>query len=783
MKPVPPPPEVEPALWAGLARRLRLAWAVLLWERLWPLVLPPLCLAGLFVAFALFDLAPLLPGWLHGLVLAGTGGGIAFLLVRAALRLRLPAMDEAARRLERDSGLDHRPLAVLTDRPAADDPVARALWQAHLHRAAARIGSLRLRLPHANMAARDPWGLRAAVLLLLVIALTGARHDAPRRLVRALTPASTGLGPEAVEVWITAPAHTGLAPLLLKPEGGAVSVPTGSAVLAVLSGGFGAARLSLDGRSQPFQRQGDGSQRVEAILERSTRLAVRQALFTVAAWEVQVAADALPSAAFALPPESGDRGRLHLSVSASDDYGLSHVRALIRRVGTGEAEPPLAVELPLAGNRPRVAELAGWFDLTAHPWAGLPVTVQPVAEDGAGQTGAGEAATITLPQRRFSNPVAAAVAEQRRALTDDPARAPTVMEFLDEVASDPALFNDDLRAFLMLRAARHALDAEAGFDLPEVQELMWQAALRIEDGDLSSAETALDEARRALERALDDNAGADELKQLIDRFQQALARYTQALAERMARQGEPMPQMPQADARVIGEDELRQMLDSLRDMAEAGARDALRQMLGQMGQILDGLQAGAPRQPPGPMQEGLRQLRDLARRQQTLLDGSHQRALGGGAGGGGQAADAQDSLRRALAEAARKLGQGLGEAPAALDEAERAMAGASGQLRRDQWDDAAESQAEALAALQQAAREAVEQMGNSGQGMMGMVPRDPLGRPLRGTAVGDDDTTRVPDRAELQRSRQLLDEIRRRAGETQRPEAERDYLRRLLRQF
>lgn len=788
MKPVPPPPEVEPALWAGLARRLRLAWAVLLWERLWPLVLPPLGLAGLFIAFALFDLAPLLPGWLHGLVLAATGGGIAFLLVRAALRLHPPTMDEAARRLERDSGLDHRPLAVLTDRPAADDPVAQALWTAHLRRAAARIGALRLRLPHANMAARDPWGLRAAVLLLLVIALTGARHDAPRRLARALVPASTGLGPEAVEVWITPPAYTGLAPLLLKPEGGAVAVPAGSAVLAVLSGGFGPARLSLGGHGQPFQRQGDGSQRVEAILERSTRLAVRQALFTVAAWDVQVAADAVPSATFVLPPEPGDRGRLHLSVMASDDYGLSHVRALIRRVGTKAAEPPLLVELPLAGGHPRTAELAGWFDLTAHPWAGLPVSVQPVAEDGAGQTGAGEVAMITLPQRQFTNPVAASVAEQRRALTDDPARAPAVMDFLDEVASEPALFNDDLRAFLMLRAARHALDAEAGFDLAEVQDLMWQAALRIEDGDLSSAERAVDEARRALEQALDDNAGAEELKQLIDRFQQALARYTQALAERMARHGESLPQLPQADARVIGEEELRQMVESLRDMAQAGARDALRQMLSQMGQILDGLQAGAPHPPPGPAQEGLRQLRDLARRQQDLLDGSHQRALdgesgGGGAGGGGQAADAQEALRRALVEAARKLGQGLGEAPAPLAEADRAMAGASGQLKRDQWDDAAESQAEALNALQQAAREAVEQMGNSGEGFMGMVPRDPLGRPMRGTATGDDRTTRVPDRAELQRSRQLLDEIRRRAGEVQRPEAERDYLKRLLRQF
>lgn len=788
MKPVPPPPEVDSALWAGLARRLRLAWAALFWERLWPVLLPPLCVLGLFVAFALFDLAPLLPPWLHGLVLAATAGGVAFLLVRGLLRLQRPTLDEAARRLERDSGLDHRPLAVLGDRPAAaDDPVAHALWLAHLRRAAGRLNDLRLKLPHPNMAARDPLGLRAAVLLLLAIAMAGAREDAPQRLLRALSPdvAASGLGPDAVEVWITPPAYTKLAPVLLKPDAPApVAVPVGSAVLAVLSGGWGSAHLRLDGDDVAFQRQGDGSQRAEARLTRSGRLAVRQSLLNVAAWDVQVTADALPSAAFALPPEAGERGRLRLAVSASDDYGLAHVRVLIRRLGLGEAEP-FAVELPVGGQPPS-AEIAGWFDLTAHPWAGLPVSVQPVAEDALGQQGAGEAVTITLPERRFANPVAAALAAQRRAVTEDIANMPAAADLLDRIAAGPDLFNDDLKTFLMLRTARHALEADSDFDLAEVQELMWQAALRIEDGDLSSAEHALDQARRALEQAVENGVPDAELQRLIDQFQQALERYTQALAEQMARQDRPPP-VPHADDRVIGEDELHQMLDDLRDMAQSGSRDALRQMLSQMGRILDGLQAGAGQpQAGGPAQEGLRQLRDLARRQQQLLDDSHQRAQQGQQGGrdGAQAAEAQDAVRRALAEAARKLGEGLGEAPAPLAEADGAMAGASGNLSGGRWGEAAEAQAQALGALQRATREALEQMGgNGGQGMRGMVPRDPLGRPLRGTATGDDGTTRVPDRAELQRSRQLLEEIRRRAGETQRPEPERDYLKRLLRQF
>jgi uncharacterized protein (TIGR02302 family) len=797
MRPVPPPAELDAAepdvaVGAGLRRWLRLAWAVVLWERLWPLILPPLCLIGLFIAFALFDVASVLPGWLHGLVLAALAGGLGYLAVRAGMRLRLPDGDAAARRLERDSELPHRPLAALSDRPAGDDPVALALWQVHRRRMAGLLGHLRLALPHPNMAARDPWGLRAGVLLLLVIAITGGHADAPRRLARALAPAvaSSGLGPDALEVWLTPPPYTGLAPVLLRAgQENAVTVPVGSTILAVLAGGWGTARLHWDGNDQAFVRQSDGSQRLEARLQHSTRLVVRQTGLTVAAWPVTVAADALPSVAFALPPEAGERGRLHLVLAASDDYGLARTWVNIRRIGAPDEEKPLVVEVPLPGGAPREAETGSWFDLTAHPWAGLPVSLQPVAQDGAGQVGSGDSVALTLPERQFDNPVAALLVEQRRALTEQPAVAPEVAVILTGISADPALFGDNLTTFLMLRLAAASLSGEA-FDLGEMQDLLWQAALRIEDGDLVGAERGLQESRRALEKALDEGASAQEVQRLIDQFQQALERYTQALAERAMAQGAPLPQ---ADGRVVGADELREMMQGLRDMAEAGARDALRQRLNELSQVLDGLQAGGTRSANGPATDGMQRLRDLARSQQQMLDASHQRAqqieaAGAGAAGGkgaagGQAAQAQEGLRRALAEAARKLGEGLGEAPAVLDDADRAMAAASGHLGQGQWGDAAQAQAQALAAMQQAAREALEQMGGSGQGNFGLVPRDPLGRPSRGAGVADDGTTRVPDHAEVQRSRQLLNEIRRRAGEIQRPEAERDYLRRLLKQF
>jgi len=59
---------------------------------------------------------------------------------------------------------------------------------------------------------------------------------------------------------------------------------------------------------------------------------------------------------------------------------------------------------------------------------------------------------------------------------------------------------------------------------------------------------------------------------------------------------------------------------------------------------------------------------------------------------------------------------------------------------------------------------------------------DPLGRPLRGRDY-DDSTVKVPLEADVQRARRILDELRRRFGETARPQLELDYIERLLKDY
>lgn len=768
----------------SLSHKLRLARLALLWERVWPQAAAVLGLLGLFLALALFDVLPLLPGWLHALVLAVLGAS-ALVLSWRAWRQPRPGRAEAARRLERDGGAAHHPLAALDDTLAGGDEV---LWQAHRERMAKQAQSLRPGWPDPVLPARDPLGLRFAVLLLLVIAAAGGYGDPSGRLSRAVSPVLgwPGLGLAALEVWVVPPAYTGLAQKLLKP--GPVEIPAGSMVRAVMNGGWGGGTLVAGDRAIPFQRDDTGSQRAEAVMESGSALSIRQGWREVAAWPVTVVPDRPPAIAAAKPPAADERGRTTLELTAEDDYGL--VKAWVEVLPeTPEAgDQPLRLDLPLPGERPRQARLTLRADLADHDWAGTRVRLTAMAEDGAGQIGLAPPETLVLPERSFRHPVAQALIQWRRQLSDAPRLGPEVAGELRELLDQPQAFGGDLRVFLTLALTRHLLTA-AAFERAEMRSLLWYAATRIEDGGRPAAEQALEEARSRLEQALAGKAAPEHLARLVEELEAAMAHWLDALAE----QGlDPTAQEGGAQA----EADLSEMLDTLHGLAETGDRDGLRRRLEQLSRLLGELgQARTGGSGDGAAARTLRQLRDLAHRQQELLDQSFRKAPpadmeddrapaprhGKGASAEArQAAEAQKALRRALDQ----LGKSLDEAPDSLAQAGRAMREAESGLGREGWAEAAQAQAQAIDRLRDGARQLVERMEAAhGKGKAGLMLRDPFGRALNGRTPADDGSTKVTGSSELRRAREILQELRRRAGEHNRSESELDYLKRLLRQF
>jgi uncharacterized protein (TIGR02302 family) len=807
---------------ARFSTRLRLARTALLWERAWPACWPAFAVLGTFLVLALFDLLPLLPGVLHAALLLGSGAALVIALAAMTRRVVLPDRIAARRRIEQASGLEHRPLQALADRPSTTlDPQAVRLWQAHRHRMEAATRRLRIGLPAAGLARIDPLGLRALLAMLLLIGAVDAGADWRDRLARALTPPLPGGSPAlaaSLDMWVTPPEYTGLPPQFLRPgTTETIRIPIQSALLAQVHGGKAVPRLGIDGRDRDFDAIDKQNFRVATTLTNGTQLEVTQGGTKLGSWSIAIVPDNPPKIAFAKPPAATPRGALRIDYQASDDYGVEDVKAVIRREG-GKPDETIEIEAPLPGLHLKEAHATSYHDLTPHPWAGLPVEIRLIATDALGQTGESEPVHIKLPERAFNHPIARAIIDQRKELVTDTGSRGAVADTLSDLRERPRLYRDDAIVFLGLRLAEERLrlnDDEKS--IAEVEQLLWDTALRVEDGRMSLAERELRRLQQELQDALAKNTPDEEIDRLMRELQQALDRYLQALAENLARNPEQAEQ-PIDPSRVLTGRDLQRMLDRARELARNGARDQARELLSQLQNMLENLRMARPGQTPqrgsSQAQQMMRGMHELMQRQQQLLDRSfraQQQAQEGRMGPRGQqggdqqdatgdmgdAAGQQEGVRRMLGDMMRRLGDGFGEIPDPLGRAERAMRDATEALQRRQPGEAIGPQTEALDQLQQAAREFAEQMerrlgrGNRDENDVGAtssdptdeVERDPLGRPRSNNGTFDRGDVKIPDQNTLQKAREILDELRRRAGERFRPEIEHDYIERLLKRF
>ena len=683
-----------------------------------------------------------------------------------------------------------------------------AVWRAHLKRETARLKGLKVSAPEPAMARLDRFGLRAGLALALVIGLAIAAGNPGQRIALAFQPdlrSPYAAAPPTLDVWINPPAYTGRVPMLLaraagqsegtaapsstdaaKPE--RLAVPVGSVLLAKVNGGDGTPELAVAGGEGapetvlPFETVGTRAHQIEMPIEAGTALSIRQEGDELAGWTITVVPDLKPTVSFAESPSATERQALMIHFAASDDYGLTGVEARIDRLDSQAgvvSEQPLILPLSLPGSAPEAVETKDYHDLTPHPWAGQPVRITLIAHDALDQSGMSEPLNIILPERRFNHPVAQAIIEQRKRLTTEPAEKEDIARVLISIAVRPHHYFNDIVTFLALRTAagRLVLNDATPPTIEAVQKLLWDTALRVEDGELSLAERELREIERKLMDLLaQDHVDQAELDKLLEEMRQAIDKMLQAMAEQMQemmQNGEMnADDMQEVDPnRVIERQDLMDMLERARQMAQSGAKDAAREMLSQLREMMENLRAGRP-QMMSPEQlaarEMMRQLQDLAEQQQRLMDETFknhqqdqqfgnrgQQNLGNqpfgnqqgqqpgqrgeqgqqpgqgqpgqrqGQNGNGQGMSAeqlsqmQEQLRRQLGEFMRKLGEGLGQIPQPFGQAERAMKGAGDALGQNQPGEAVGPQGDAIEALQdgaQALSEAMQQQQQAGGG-------------------------------------------------------------------
>jgi uncharacterized protein (TIGR02302 family) len=779
---------------AVLARALsRARWSIL-WERLWPALAAVATVTGLFLAVSWLGIWLMLPP-----VGRAIGLGIFFLLTAAAfaplLTVRLPSQTDGLRRLDRNSQLPHRPATAIADDLAVDarDSFAVTLWRAHVERALRAAETLRAGRPSPKLAARDPYAIRALVLVSVIATFFIAGGERMRRINAAFD--WQGVIASAnfrIDAWVSPPTYTGKPPVILAamrpgepapPAAASITVPAGSTLIVratgqvrldlVTTGGLEETKAGASaGGAQSTAAKGADERRF--VVNENGAVTLRSAVASDVVWRFTAVPDHPPTIALAKDPEGQARGALQLSYRLEDDYGVVGAQAYFKLKdykGTNgqparnlyEA-PDLTLVLPQARTKNGVGQTTK--DLTEHPWAGVDTTMTLTARDEAGNEGSSAPFDLRLPERPFTKPIARALVEQRRALALDGDAQARVLTALDALTIAPEKFNVETNVYLGLRSIFSLLArAKSDEQLRDVVTRMWDMAVNIEDGNVSDMEAALRQAQEALRQALERGATDEEIKRLTDQLRAALDKFLQALAEQARRNPQQLARPLDPNARQMRPQDLKNMIDRLEQMARSGAKDAARQLLQELQSMLDNLQMAQP----GQMQDGdgdddmmnqLDQLGEMIRRQQQLRDrtfqqGQDQRRQRGQRGqqgqqgqqgdqdGMGDLAQEQEALRdqlNKLIEELNKRGfgqqpgqrpgqQGQGNMGQQLGQAGEAMGQAQGQLGQGNADGAVDSQGRALDALRRGAQNLAQQMQQ--QGMMGQGPGRPgrLGQP------------------------------------------------------
>ena len=568
------------------------------------------------------------------------------------------------------------------------------------------------------------------------------------------------------------------------------------------------------------------------------------------------------SVAGVIEAEAG--GQMSLPFTASDDYGVVSGKARIeldlagvdRRYGlTRDPEPreALVVDLPMpiAGDRRMFTE-DFLEDFSTHAWANLPVTITLSAEDAKSNTGEAMPYGASLPGRRFFDPLAAAIIEQRRDLLWTRDNAKRVSQLLRAISHRPEDVFRSETVYLRLRFTLRRLETFTEFGLrpeqrDEIAQSLWDVAVMIEDGTLGDALERLREARERLAEAMKNGASDQEIAELMQELREATEQYLQQLQRQAQNNGEQSPQQGQQNGdnqMTLNQDDLQRMMDRIQELMEQGRMAEAEQALREFQEMMENMQMAQGQQGQGQSegQQAMEGLAETLRNQQGLSDQafrdlqeqfnqggqsgqsqqnegrnggqgrgqSHEGQQGQGQGNGdrqaqqgqpgagdqGTLADRQQALRNELQRQQQNLpGAGTPEGDAAresLGRAGEAMENAEDALRQNDLAEAIDQQSEAMEALREGMRSlgealAQDQQNQTGQGTQeaDMEGRDldPLGRDRNGRGFSDNPLGLTPDDDVYGRARDLLDEIRRRSGESDRPVIELDYLKRLLDRF
>ncbi|MBB4197842.1 TIGR02302 family protein [Rhodoblastus sphagnicola] len=794
---------------ARLNRLTLLTQLALFLETLIVLLAPAVALLLAFVALSWTGL------WLNappaGRIAGGLGLGALLVATLARLRhLRWSDRRQAREKLDRDR--EDAPAAALADALANEGPAegpTSLLWTAHLLRVRKSVEKLRAPPPAPRLAAHDPLGLGALAVLALCATAFVAGSEKHIRLAAAFDWRAAAPGASTrVDLWIDPPRYTGKPPIVLtlnRAGEQAVSAPVGSLVVA-RAGNPGALDIAASDGLEPAPEKGDERR---FVLRGDSRLTLSGAASGVFA--VHSEPDLPPKISVVGDIKVNARGTFSLSYRIEDDYGARDARITARPVedrGRALYDPPEApLELPAEPGG--LGEARSTLDWSDSPYAGRKVDLRLSVRDEAGQEGEVLVGDFVLPRKPLKNPLALALAEQRRILALDADRRAQTQFALEALDFAPDLFTPKFSVHLGLRygvtALRHARNDD---DLREVADHLWAMALQIEEGEMSQAERALRAAEKALRDAMKAGAPKEEIDRLTRDLQKAMENF---LAEMTKKAPHRSGENQTGEGRSVSPEDFQKMLEQMKKALADGDMETAQALLDQMQSMLENLQnaEGGPSQKSRSRQTR-RDLDKMMREQQQLRDETAEQERAKGPPGspgqdpqpgegqkegqkpggkaqkgekpapGGALEQRQGQLREKL-DALRRGAPGMdGKAADGLKQAEEAMKDAQNALKHGDEDDAMADQQRALDQMGKSAGEMAKGEKDGDSQEAGGQQRG--GRDKNGEGPFDNAQRSDAVKATAaQKARKILDEVRKRLADPSRAQEELDYLERLIR--
>lgn len=645
----------------------RLFFWVILFAGLWMLAIPEFL--GNYARF----LAPL--AFLAGCI---------FFIKKDITRFRYPTSAQIDSFLEKSSHIPRGSIGAVEDDLAnPQKSITRSLWNSAQKSFVKTFQYIRIGAPRAFITREDPYALRFIAVLMFLCGVLTSGNLWQDRIISGLFPISpqriVSAGKET-NLWITTPDYTQLGQIHIKGEGKlseAINIPESSTLrLRIHStlGRFLAPVLTIGSKNVNLTHFGSGLYGVDNVtIETGSNIKVSQGFMTRINYPYTYITDMPPEIlideAMLEEPEvlsdlnAEDEGenteetesaklydllerkQIRVPLIVKDDYGVKdlHMRmdidGMIDHLPLGE----LYEESRLIMSQPNESfKISPTYDLTWHSWSGLPVTLTFSAEDQKGQTVQLEPISVILPEREFEHPMAKSLIAVRKQLAwnyDD-----SFMDMardLETLLSAPDYFQNNLAVFLTIRTAASRLRYTDNMRQPErikaakaIIDLLWNAAITIEDGNLSMAMKELRDAQRALENAMrDPNASEDEISKLMENLQQKMQNYfmeMQREMQKMVQDGDNFPQFsPEQFGQMISPDILSKMMQDIESALRDGDTQKAQELMSQMQRMMEMMDPSMMGQMPRDMQmmqEGINELQELIEKQEALLEKTKKQA-------------------------------------------------------------------------------------------------------------------------------------------------------------